>query len=300
MNPANSQDALAQLQQFQAGAKNPTDFLTTQQQQLGIPQAQQNIQGLRGAITNTTKLLNQIAPSIMGRTANSLVTNAQAVGQIQNAQAPIAQQLNTQTGNLNTANTDLNTLQAQAEQAAQGQYLGQENQRSYLQNLYDVLYKRESDAQAAAQAEADRQEQIRQFNASLKAQAAAANPSFGLPSTADASQQLSDPVKEQAKAAVYSLFATNNPDVIRNTITAIQKSAGYGNPYDQLKLQLIQALHPEYLAKTGISTKLPNLMASVASKVTGKNAPTTLKTNNVGLDAANNVLQVLGMPKASF
>ncbi len=164
-----SQAALAQLQQQQAQAQNPNDILANQRQQLGVNAAQDTVTGLRGAINNTTKLLKQVAPGVMGRTGNSLVTDAQANRIIQNEQAPISQTLTDQGTQYTQADEDLAKLQDQASQAAQGIYQGQQDKLSYAQNLYNTLYQKEKDAQATAQAEADRQEQIREFNAGLSA-----------------------------------------------------------------------------------------------------------------------------------
>ena len=168
MNPQNSQQALQTLQQAQSSALNPDAFLQQQENALGVSNQRDTVQGLRGALNNTTKLLQQVAPSVMGRTQGSLVTNAQATRQISNEQAPIAQNLNNQNQAYRQAAQDLSDLQARAQQAAQLQYAGQQDRLSYLQNLYNNYYQREQD-------EANRQEQIRQFNENLAAQRAAAS-----------------------------------------------------------------------------------------------------------------------------
>lgn len=271
MQPAtNSQDALTALQQFQAGAQDPAAILASQQQKMGTSAALENVTGLRGAVANTTRVLNQVAPSVMGRTANSLVTSAQANRQVQNESAPIAQQLQSQGQQLNTANEDYNRLQQEAAQAANLQYTGQQNQRSYLQNIYDSLYQKEKDARDFA-------EQQRQFNEQLAASKAAANssgasPSFGFGSNPAPQAPINtpDPLKAQATNAIFSLFATNDKGLIQKTVDAIKKSAGYGNTYDQLKLQLIQQLHPEYLkAAPPVSKNTPASIKQVTSKATG-------------------------------
>lgn len=151
----NSQQALAQLQQAQTAARNPQDILVDQQTQLGIPGQRNTVQGLRGAIDNTTKLLKQVAPSVMGRTQSSLVTNAQATRQIGNEQAPIAQNLNDQGLAYGRASEDLDSAESRALQAAQLGYTGQQDRLSYLQNIYNNLYQRESD-------EKNRQAQLEQ------------------------------------------------------------------------------------------------------------------------------------------
>ncbi len=179
MNPSTSQDALTQLQSTQAGAKSAADILAGQRSANGVQKAQDTVSGLRGAIQNTTKLLTNVAPSVMGRTASSLVTSAQANKQIQNEQAPIAQTLNQQGQQYNDANQDYEKLASRASEAANMQYGDQQNKLSYMQNLYNTLFGREQAAAQAAQAEKDRQEQARQFNESLAASKAKAAGSGG-------------------------------------------------------------------------------------------------------------------------
>lgn len=237
MNPTDSTSAFGQLQQTQSQAQDPNSILAAQNKQLGVDSAQQTVTGLRGAINNTTKLLNQVAPSVMGRTANSLVTNAQATRQIGNEEAPISKNLAQEGTDYNQANTDLGDLRQQAQTAASGIYQGQQDKLSYAQNLYNTLYQKERDAQAAQQAEVDRQEQIRQFNASLAAKNASGSGSFNLSSGTPTATV--DPQQQQAANALTSLFKTNNPNVVARTIAAIKDSANRGNTYDKTKLQLI-------------------------------------------------------------
>lgn len=241
MNPQNSQDALSQLQQIQSQSQNPNDILSNQRQQLGVNSAQDTVTGLRGAINNTTKLLKQVAPSVMGRTGNSLVTSAQAGKIIQNEQAPISENLTEQGSQYTQAAEDLNRLQGQASESANGIYQGQQDKLSYAQNLYNTLYQREQATEQARQADLDRQEQIRQFNSQLSA--SAKGRSFDLrddpPQTSN-----EDPVKQKAQTDVGNLLSKDSGRILRE-YTAIKKSAGYGNTYDQLKLQLIESLYPQ-------------------------------------------------------
>lgn len=117
---------------------------------MGIPGQQQQVSGLRQAITNTTNLLNQVAPSVYGRTAGSLVTSAQAGRQISNEQAPIQTQL----GGLNTAvgnaSSDLNTNLTRASNLATLKVQGQTSQQQSLMDLYKNLQAKEEFAQQQA------------------------------------------------------------------------------------------------------------------------------------------------------
>lgn len=240
MNPTTSQEALAQLQGNQAQTQNPNDILASQRQQLGVQGAEDTVTGLRGAINKTTQLLKSVAPSVMGRTAGSLVTNAQAGKQIQNEQAPISQTLTDQGTQYDEANQSADKLEGQAEQAANGIYQGQQDKQSYLQNIYKSLYQREQSVQAAQQAEADRQEQIRQFNATLNQQKSQADRAFDL---GNGGKPANDPYaavdKQSATNAVVGFLKSNSPANVKASIDAITRSANNGNVRDKYKLELI-------------------------------------------------------------
>lgn len=247
-----SNAALATLQQQQQQAQDPNAILNAQRQQLGVQGAQDTVTGLRGAINNTTKLLQQVAPSVMGRTGSSLVTNAQATKQISNEQAPISQNLSDQSTQYNQADEDLNKLQDEATTQANGIYQGQEDKLSYAQNLYNTLYQKEKDAQDAAESK-------REFDADLAQKTAASaslNPVLGggvTPAPKATTPTANNDAKtltggksvNDAATALKQLLSTKNGSTITSTISAIEKSAQYGNTYDQAKLQFIKS-QPEF------------------------------------------------------
>ncbi len=180
MNPANSQQALAQLQGAQQSAQDPNSILQDQQNQLGVGAARNTVTGLRGAIDSTTRLLQQVAPSVMGRTQGSLVTQAQATRQIGNEQAPLNTALGNNTNQYNEASTNLSDLQNQAQTAASGIYTGQQNKLSYLQNIYNSLFGQEQ-AQIAQQQEAAKlAEQAREADLTAATSRASGNPGINL------------------------------------------------------------------------------------------------------------------------
>lgn len=158
MPPATtSAAALANLQNFTGSLTSPDAALQKEQQGLGVDAAQQQVTGLQGAITNTTNLLNRVAPSVMGRTAGSLVTSAQADRQIGNEQAPLNTQLNSEQDDYTKANASYADKQQQAEALANADMAAQGNQEGYLQNIYNSLASQEQNAAALA-------EQTREFN----------------------------------------------------------------------------------------------------------------------------------------
>lgn len=254
MNPSSSQEALGQLQQIQSTSQDPNTILANQRQQLGVQGAQDTVTGLRGAINNTTKLLKQVAPSVMGRTGNSLVTNAQATKQISNEQAPISQTLTDQGGQLTQDQQDLADLNSKAQEAATGIYQGQQDKLSYAQNLYNTLYQKEKDAQAEADQQVAQAEQIREYNETLAANkaasAASAGSTFSLPgatpvASSTAGQLTGGKTSAQADQAISDLLKTNNKNTILSTYKAIVSSANRGNTYDQYKLSEINKI-PEF------------------------------------------------------
>lgn len=256
MNQANSQQALTQLQNTQKTAQDPNTILSQQKQQLGVNAAQDTLTGLRGAINNTTKLLNQVAPSVMGRTGNSLVTQAQAGRIIQNEQAPISQNLTQENTQYNQGTQDLSTLEQRAQEAASGIYQGQQNKLSYMQNLYNTLFQREQTAQAAKQAAADRAEKIREFNASLAAsRSAAASGGIDIGSLlggGSSAPKTPAPLSQQQKA--YNEVRSRGPD--KSDYAATLKSANYGNAYDKLKVQLYRQLFPNVFGAQAIGNTI--------------------------------------------
>lgn len=166
MNPTNSAEALQSLEQTQSTAQDPNAILTGQRQSLGVNAANDTVTGLRGAINNTTTLLKQVAPSVMGRTANSLVTSAQSGRIIQNEEAPISSTLSDENQKYSDASNDANKLESEAEQSASGIYKGQQDKESYLQNLYNTLYQSEQDKQAETDKQAAAAEQAAEASSS--------------------------------------------------------------------------------------------------------------------------------------
>ncbi len=173
MAPAqNSQQAQQNLQGFTSHMQTPDQAAAAANNQFNVQGQQQQVQGLRTALQNTTSLLNNVAPSVMGRTANSLVTSAQATRQIAGEQAPIQQNLATDSQAYGNAQSDYQNALGQAESLANANLGYQDKQQSYLQGIYNDLYTKESQANALA-------EQKREADmAARNSGSGGANPSF--------------------------------------------------------------------------------------------------------------------------
>lgn len=181
--PTTSTQALQQEQSYASGMKTPDQLLQGQQQNLGTASAQQQVSGLQQAINNSTQLLNNVAPSVMGRTANSLETSAQANAQIANEQTPINQSLGQEQQQYNTANSNYQNLEQQAETLANSDSASQQNQLGYLQNVYSALFGQEQQQASQQAAVAQAAQQQSQFQQSLQEQQREANMSASSKST---------------------------------------------------------------------------------------------------------------------
>lgn len=179
---SNSQQALQNLQQYQSGMLSPADAVSKANDQFGVNAASGQVQGLRGAIQNTTNLLGQIAPGVMGRTGNSLVSAAQANRQIQNEQTPVQAQLSGLNTNYNNANSDYERALGEAQTQANATLGGQQNQLSYLQNIYSDLTGSEQAQRDESYRQAQLAEQQREANLSADTSRATSAASVASPS----------------------------------------------------------------------------------------------------------------------
>lgn len=212
MNPTTSAQALAQLESAQASAKSPDAIYGDVSASLGLPQAQQQVSGLRQAITNTTNLLNTVAPSVYGRTQNSLVTSSQAGRQIQNEEAPIQSKLsglNTSEGN---AASDLSNLQSQAGTLTSLKQSGQESSLTNLEDIYKNLYGQEQDSAAAALKKEEDAEQAREFNVSQQNSLTKSSSSGGLTATQQAAADKAAGVQNTVKSIQTNLVKSAGGD----------------------------------------------------------------------------------------
>lgn len=262
MNPATtSAQALQNLQQFQSGMQKPEDILTGQEQQLGIPQAQTQVQGLRGAIQNTTNLLNNVAPSVYGRTQNSLETNAQASRNIQNEQAPLSATLDKQNTDYGNQENDLQNLLSRAGTLSTLKAQGQDSQLGYLKDIYSALYGQEQDSAKMA-------EQQREFDAAQATSRASSGGGISLGGLGLGGSS-SPTIQDQAYKAVQAFLKGSNAQILSD-YNATLKSANYGNALDKLKVQLYQQARPDLFKNAGVLSTI-------------KSAPQTINTNVGGL-----------------
>lgn len=262
--PTTSADALSQLQTAQGSAKGANDFVSEQNKALGVDQAQQQVSGLRQAITNTTNLLNSVAPSVMGRTGNSLVTSAQAGRQIQNEQAPLNTTLGQQNQDYTAANSDLTSLSGKASALASGEYQSQQDKLANYQNIYNALYKQEQDSLAQQTEQQKLAEQAREANLTAGSNSGIGSALSSLLGGGSNTPSSTDPIQQLAYNDVYTRIQNQNADQIKSDYLATLKSANYGNAKDKAKIALYNQLGYNFAAPTN-SAALNNIKGGAQS-----------------------------------
>lgn len=254
-----SSQALQNLQSFQSGEQSPDQILSSQEQSLGVPQAQQQVSGLRQAIQNTTNLLNNVAPSVYGRTQNSLETNAQANANIANEQAPISTKLSQQNTDYSNQESDLQNLLSQSGTLAGLKAQGQSGQEALLQGIYQDLYGQESDSAKLA-------EQIRNDNltASTAANSGALSPSLMSLSSGSSTSSPGMKLKGSSGSSGYAFTDTTGNPISANQYaqltgqslgTLLHTMGSSGDKYAQQAYneissnQAYYSAHPDILQK---------------------------------------------------
>lgn len=222
-----SNQALQQLQDAQGQQKSADQVYNDANQAMGVNQAADTVTGLRGAIARTTSLLNQVAPSVYGRTSNSLVTNAQATRQIANEQEPLQKDLTNLGTQYNDANADYSRRADQANTRAAATLNQQQSRLGFLQQLFEQLSGREKDAAALA-------EQQRQFNLTPHGSSGggSASPSF--------SPSMGGSAYKVARDSGGGLAFTNGS----KPITAAQYINGVGGSWGDLMSLLASSKNP--------------------------------------------------------
>lgn len=162
--PPSATDAFNALQAYQPPSS--ADVLTQAESQYGVPQLQTQVNNLRTLTGNLTNSIAAVDPSVTGRTAGTLTTEAQRSALVNREQAPIVSQLGTATTGLNDANQQYATAETNAKDKATATNADNQAKRQALLDTYNIANAREA-AAAAAKQQADAQaEAVREYNQS--------------------------------------------------------------------------------------------------------------------------------------
>lgn len=155
---ATTAELAQQIAAYDANRKSSADILNEALNKYGVPEIRTRVSGIRTTLANTEAALNNVDPSVTGRTSQSLVTEAQRQRIVNNERAPIAQDYSTQSKTLSNESANLSDQEKAAQLLAQGQMNDYTVGRNALQSQYDSAAARE--AEERRRAEADRAYQL--------------------------------------------------------------------------------------------------------------------------------------------
>lgn len=228
-----------QIQDYDATKRNSLDVLNEALGKYGVPEIRTRVSGLRSTLSNTERALDAVDPSVTGRTQGSNVTEAQRQRQVANERAPIMDQYGDISNSLSNESRNLSEQEQAARMVAEASITDWNTGRTALRDRYDTTYQREQDAKA----EALERERLRSAEATARYQFRGTDPGTQT-TTAPTADNVAVKVKAMADVDAMLGRRTTNPNSFIQEVIAISKSAGYGNTYDQAKLELLRVKQP--------------------------------------------------------
>lgn len=241
---ASSAEIAQQIATYDANKKSSADILNEAMSQYGIPEIRNRVSGIRTTLSNTESALNNVDPSVTGRTSRSLVTEAQRSRIVNKEREPIATQYGQQSRALSDESANLTEQSRAAELLAKGQIDDYTTGRNALQSQYNNTVA--SEAEQRRREEADRAYQFqkaesdRQYQLSLQ-QAAKAK------SSGSSSSKITP---QQAVAQLFSGYSAEkgraNPGYAEQVIKTLQ------NDYGISQQEAANIVYPYRKAKFGV------------------------------------------------
>lgn len=255
---------LNQLTNYDTTRKNSVDVLNEAMGKYGVPEIRNRVAGLRTTLTNTESALNNVDPSVTGRTQGSLVTEAQRQKQVTNERAPIMQQYGEVSSALGNESANLTDNQNLAKDFASGSIDDWNAGRAALQDRYSTTYQREQDTKA---------NDLEQ--AKLRA-AAAASSGFSFPTSTSptplGTSGTTDPVKARIEAiqqdAINDVAGRKGQSraALLSDYNATLLSAQRGNQRDIAKVDAYKRLYPEIFQPAGPAVLSPEFGSQIKNK----------------------------------
>lgn len=166
--PPSSAQAYQTLQDFNSKRTSNADLLTQAENKYGVNDLSARANNLRTLVGNLQTSIDQVDPSVTGRTSGSLVTEAQRSALVNRERAPLVSDFNKTSGNYGNAQSDLATARSQARDWGTSLITEQDAKYKSLMDAYQIALNAEQEA-----------EKKRQFDASLAESTAARKAASG-------------------------------------------------------------------------------------------------------------------------
>lgn len=177
---ATAADAAAQLDTFNKNRVNPDTALTTAESKYGVGALQGQIDSLRSLSSNLKTGIDNVDPSVTGRTQGSLVTEAQRNAIVNNERQPLVKEFNDVGGQLSDTNSQYQNATGLASNYANSLLSNDSQKYNELFGQYTTLAQQEQAAQTAAEQKREFDAQLADSQAARSAAAASAGSGLSL------------------------------------------------------------------------------------------------------------------------
>ncbi len=238
--PPSSQQAYQSVQDFSKNRRSTQDIQNEAESKYNVSGISSRLSGLRTMVGNLENSLENVDPSVRSRTSGGFATEGQNQALINREQQPILGNLAKQQRAYGDTQQGFSMSSALAGDLARN-----------IRSDDETAYQRLLDQYNAATAQEQAAEAKRQFDVQQKAAAKSVSPNYigdALAALGGGGGQQSadpgaDPSQQKAYNDVKNLLSKDQARIQRE-YEAIKRSAGYGNAYDRVKLQLIEQLNP--------------------------------------------------------
>lgn len=252
-----SQNILTRYNDFQNKRVRPEDYVKQYSNELGVDQIRGRVNEARSAIRATENTIAATPGSVAGRTSGSLVGDAQRTALVQQEIAPLQEIMGTQVAGFGDANAELESVTSQANNRASMAYGADSDQANNLLGLYNAALGWEAEQERKRQFEENmRLERDKMVAAQRAAAASRPSPSVATPKDGGGSTP-TNPVQQKAYNEVKDRVTWQSPQDLISDFNATLKSANYGNPYDQAKVEIYRQLRPDLFSSAGQSGSTP-------------------------------------------
>lgn len=246
--PPSSQQAYQSIQDYSKNRRSTQDIQKEAEDKYNVSGISSRLSGLRTLVGNLESSLENVDPSVRGRTSGGFVTEGQNQALINREQQPILGNLSKQQKVLGDTQQEFSLSSALAGELARSIRSDDETGYQRLLDTYNAAVAREAADEAKRQFEESARLEREKAAASQRA-TGGYDLSGILGAITGGGQQTggsapADPTQQKAYNAVKSLIDTKNPSLIQKTYVAVKDSAGRGNAYDKMKLALIEQLYP--------------------------------------------------------
>lgn len=246
--PPSSQAAYQSLQDYTKNRKSSQQIQQEADQKYDVGGISSRLSSMRTLVGNLENSIENVDPSVRGRSAGGFVTEGQNQALINRERTPLLGSLSKQQSAMGDTQQQFSLASTLAGQLAQNMRSDDETGYQRMLDQYNAALAQEQAAEAKRQYEEnlklEREKQAAATRATSGYNLSSILGSMGGGGGNTPAPSGPDPETQRAYNAVKELLGTNNGGLIQKTYNAIKDSANRGNAYDKKKLAFIEKLYP--------------------------------------------------------